>query len=101
MNRLGDSCSVYPLKMPSSRFSTLLTEVRAWTPYAHELPLGPRPIVQAGRRARILIVGQAPGTKVHATGIPFNDLSLIRNPWFEIDVIPWLQRRVKKLLVSG
>lgn len=40
------------------------------------LPLGPRPVVRAADpRAKILIVGQAPGTKVHASGIPWDDAS--------------------------
>lgn len=40
---------------------------------APHLPLGPRPVVQFGPTARILIIGQAPGTKVHTSGIPWND----------------------------
>jgi len=39
------------------------------------LPLGPRPVFRASPTARVLIVGQAPGTKVHASGIPWNDPS--------------------------
>lgn len=39
------------------------------------LPLGPRPVVRASATARVLIIGQAPGTRVHATGIPWNDPS--------------------------
>jgi len=40
-----------------------------------DLPLGPRPVLRLSAAARLLIVGQAPGTKVHATGIPWNDPS--------------------------
>lgn len=58
-----------------SSLASLLTEVRACTLCAEHLPLGPRPIIQADESARILIVGQAPGRKVHETGIPFNDAS--------------------------
>jgi uracil-DNA glycosylase len=54
---------------------SLLKEVRACTVCAAYLPLGPRPVVQAHASARILIAGQAPGRKVHETGIPFNDVS--------------------------
>ncbi|OGB29773.1 MAG: IclR family transcriptional regulator [Burkholderiales bacterium RIFCSPLOWO2_12_FULL_61_40] len=54
---------------------TLLTEIRACTRCAAHLPLGPRPVVQAHPQARLLIAGQAPGRKVHATGVPFNDAS--------------------------
>lgn len=39
------------------------------------MPLGPRPIVAAHTNARIIIIGQAPGTKVHLTGIPWDDPS--------------------------
>ncbi|MCW3473410.1 uracil-DNA glycosylase family protein [Limobrevibacterium gyesilva] len=48
---------------------------RACTRCAAELPLGPRPVLRVSATARLLIVGQAPGTKVHETGIPFNDPS--------------------------
>lgn len=54
---------------------SLLEEVRACTLCEAHLPLGPRPTLRAHRDARLLIVGQAPGTKVHATGIPWNDPS--------------------------
>lgn len=40
-----------------------------------QLPLGPRPIVRGSEQAKILIIGQAPGTKVHASGIPWDDAS--------------------------
>ncbi|MFT4073901.1 MAG: uracil-DNA glycosylase family protein [Asticcacaulis sp.] len=54
----------------------LLDDITACTLCAPYLPLGPRPVLQAGDpRARILIIGQAPGLKVHMTGIPFNDAS--------------------------
>jgi len=39
------------------------------------LPLGPNPVVTASRNSEIMIVGQAPGTRVHKTGIPWNDPS--------------------------
>ncbi|MEZ7493239.1 uracil-DNA glycosylase family protein [Pseudoalteromonas distincta] len=39
------------------------------------LPLGARPVIQFNPNARILIAGQAPGIKVHETGVPFNDAS--------------------------
>jgi len=61
-------------KAPSS-FETLLAEVAACRVCAAELPLGPRPVVRLGSSARLLIIGQAPGTRVHETGIPWNDRS--------------------------
>ena len=48
---------------------------RACTLCADRLPLGPRPVLRVSTTARLLIIGQAPGTKVHACGIPWNDPS--------------------------
>ena len=56
-------------------FSSLLDEVRRCTICSDHLPLGPRPILQCNQSARILIAGQAPGRKVHESGIPFADAS--------------------------
>jgi len=53
----------------------LLARVRACHLCAGHLPLGPRPVLQAHADARILIAGQAPGRKVHASGVPFDDAS--------------------------
>lgn len=53
----------------------LLQRVRQCTLCAPFLPLGPRPVLQAGTGARILIASQAPGRKVHASGVPFDDAS--------------------------
>jgi uracil-DNA glycosylase len=64
----------------------LLAEVRACTACAEDLPLGPRPVLRAAESARILVVGQAPGTKVHETGVPWNDPSGDRlREWMDVD----------------
>jgi uracil-DNA glycosylase len=64
----------------------LLADVRACTLCAESLPLGPRPIVQVHPQARILIAGQAPGSKVHQSGVPFDDASGNRlREWMGID----------------
>ena len=55
-------------------FVRLIEDIRACE-LCDDLQLGPRPVLQAHPSARILIVGQAPGTAVHRTGIPFNDPS--------------------------
>nr|WP_252393877.1 uracil-DNA glycosylase family protein [Candidatus Rhodoblastus alkanivorans] len=44
-------------------------------PFGPPLPHEPRPVLQISARARLLVAGQAPGTRVHATGLPFNDAS--------------------------
>lgn len=58
-----------------SKFDVLLSEIRACRLCESHLPLGPRPVLRASSTARILIVGQAPGRRVHETGIPWNDPS--------------------------
>jgi uracil-DNA glycosylase len=51
-----------------------------------DLPLGPRPVFQVHARSRILIAGQAPGSRVHETGVPFDDPSGERlRDWMGID----------------
>lgn len=53
----------------------LLREIRACQACAASLPLGPRPVLRVGARVQLLVCGQAPGTKVHATGLPYDDRS--------------------------
>ena len=66
--------------------ATILAEARACTVCAAHLPLGPRPVLRADPKARLVIIGQAPGTKVHASGIPWNDPSGDRlRDWLAID----------------
>ena len=56
-------------------FASLLAEVRACTICAAHLPHGIRPVLQIHPKARVLIAGQAPGRKVHESGVPFDDAS--------------------------
>lgn len=53
----------------------LLQQVRECKRCEPELPLGANPIIQASEQAKLLIIGQAPGTRVHQTSIPWNDPS--------------------------
>jgi len=53
----------------------LLTSVRSCIVCASDLPSGPRPIVQVGRSAGVVIIGQAPGRRVHDSGVPWDDPS--------------------------
>ncbi len=75
-----------PQHLPHLDLPSLLADIRACRVCEAHLPLGPRPIVQASATARLLIVGQAPGTKVHQSGIPWNDNSgeTLRR-WLQID----------------
>ena len=54
---------------------SLLNEIRACQVCSRALPLGPRPVLQISAAARILLASQAPGTKVHESGAPFDDAS--------------------------
>lgn len=60
--------------MPND-LTQLLGNIRTCTHCADALPCGPRPVLQAHGSARLRIVGQAPGRKVHETGIPWSDAS--------------------------
>ncbi len=57
----------------SETVAKLHAEIKACTLCEQHLPLGPRPVVQFSQHSRILIIGQAPGTKVHASGVPWDD----------------------------
>ena len=64
----------------------LAAEIRACRVCAAHLPLGPRPVFRASITARLLIISQAPGTKVHETGLSFNDPSGDRlRSWLQMD----------------
>lgn len=72
--------------MAEPPLETLLKEIRACRHCEAHLPLGPRPVLIANLKARILIAGQAPGKAVHQTGIPWNDISGRRlRQFLEID----------------
>ena len=53
----------------------LLEDIKQCTICKAHLPLGPRPVVSAHKDSKIVIVGQAPGTKVHNSGVPWDDAS--------------------------
>ena len=64
-----------PETPPSTRLADLLAQVRACRVCADRLPFAPRPVLQAGGAARLLIVGQAPGRRAHESRLPWNDAS--------------------------
>ena len=53
----------------------LLAEIKGCDICSEHLPLGPRPVVSADKKSKIMVIGQAPGTKVHESGIPWDDQS--------------------------
>ena len=69
-----------------SELDTLLTDIRACRLCEAHLPLGPRPVLRASGTATLLIVGQAPGTLVHGSGVPWDDASGVRlRGWLGLD----------------
>jgi uracil-DNA glycosylase len=70
----------------SEAFDLLVTEIRTCVVCAPHLPLGPRPVLRGTPSARLLIISQAPGTRVHETGLSFNDRSGDRlRGWLALD----------------
>lgn len=68
------------------RLNVLLSEIRSCTICAEHLPLGPRPLLQAAPSSRVLIIGQAPGSVAHASGVPWDDRSGQRlREWLGVD----------------
>lgn len=66
--------------------NNLIEQVQSCEHCIENLPFGARPVIQVGSFAKILIAGQAPGSKVHATGIPFDDPSGDRlRQWMGVD----------------
>jgi uracil-DNA glycosylase len=69
-----------------TKLTRLLKDVRACTLCARHFDHDPRPVLRVSATAKLLIVGQAPGTKVHDTGIPWNDRSGDRlREWLNMD----------------
>ncbi len=80
----------------------LLAEVRACRACEAHLPLGPRPVLRASATARILIVGQAPGAKVHASGVPWDDRSGERlRSWMGVDAATFYDERRIAIVPMG
>lgn len=74
-----------PLAAPSE-LDQLLAQIRACRLCEASLPLEPKPVLRASETATLLVVGQAPGTLVHGSGIPWNDASGMRlRDWLRID----------------
>jgi uracil-DNA glycosylase len=80
----------------------LLREISACRLCEDKLPLGPRPVVSAHPEARILLVGQAPGTRVHASGVPWDDPSGDRlRRWLHIEKAVFYDPKVFAIVPMG
>ena len=83
-------------------FPRLLTDIRACEICAASLPAGPRPVLQAHPDARILIAGQAPGRRVHESGVPFDDPSGVRlRKWLGLERDAFYDPKLVAILPMG
>ena len=88
--------------IPSVAFNRLVHDVRECRSCAAQLPLGPRPVLQIDPRARILIAGQAPGRKAHASGSPFSDPSGARlRDWMAVTAAQFYDPALVAILPMG
>ena len=86
----------------SGELEHLLREIRACRICEKHLPLGPNPVLRAGADARFLIVSQAPGIRVHATGIPWNDASGRRlRDWLQMDAATFYDEQRVAIVPMG
>ena len=86
----------------NARLATLSSRAHACRVCAAFLPLGPRPVFQANAGARLLIAGQAPGRKVHETGVPFDDASGDRlRDWLGVDKTTFYDAQRVAILPMG
>ena len=87
---------------PQPRLDSLLDEIRNCRHCEAHLPAGPRPVLRASASARVLIAGQAPGRKVHETGIPWNDASgeTLRE-WLGLDRERFYDERIIAIVPTG
>ncbi len=82
--------------------SGLLNTIRACTVCVEHLPAGPRPIVQVGESAAIVIIGQAPGRRVHESGVPWQDPSGDRlRSWLDISAEQFYDPNVIAIVPMG
>jgi uracil-DNA glycosylase len=82
--------------------TALLRDVRACRLCAEHLPSGLRPVLQFSPTARLLVASQAPGRKVHETGVPFADASGERlRSWLGISCDVFYDRRQVAILPMG
>jgi uracil-DNA glycosylase len=74
------------MSLESLAFEELVRSTKSCRLCEGGLPLGPRPVFSIHPKSKILVIGQAPGTKVHATGVPWNDPSgdELRR-WLQVD----------------
>jgi len=91
----------------SSALDRLVAEIRACrvcveAPEGPPLPHEPRPVLRVSATARLAVVGQAPGTRVHASGVPFSDPSGVRlRAWMGVSAEEFYDARRVAIIPMG
>jgi len=84
------------------KMQQLLKEIKQCKVCESHLSLGANPVLIAHPESKILIIGQAPGTKVHATGIPFNDPSGERlRDWLGVNAAQFYDKKLFAIMPMG
>lgn len=88
--------------MAVTRFESLLSEIRACRVCAEHLPHEPRPVLSAAKSAKLLVIGQAPGLRVHESGVPWQDRSgdTLRE-WLQLSPERFYDPRMVAIVPSG
>ena len=88
--------------MAARHLENLLTEIRACQVCAEHLPHKPRPVLSAGKEARLLIIGQAPGRRAHESGTPWQDQSgdTLRK-WLQLTLEQFYDDQIIAIVPSG
>lgn len=102
MGRRSAARTPHPTPAAPADLDALFARVRACRVCEAQLPLGARPVVRGSATARLLIISQAPGTRVHATGLSFNDRSgdVLRG-WLGIDRETFYDERRVAIMPMG
>ena len=80
----------------------LLNKIERCEVCKDSLPLGPRPVVQLSVKSKVMIIGQAPGRRVHETGIPWNDVSGKKlREWMNIDAVTFYDPLIFSIMPMG
>lgn len=81
--------------------ATLVAKIESCR-HCENLPLGPRPVLRVSATARLVVAGQAPGTRVHQTGVPFDDPSGVRlRDWMGIGEATFYDRNRVNIIPMG
>ena len=90
---------VYHIIFIQFSMDVILNRIRRCEVCMENLPLGPRPVIQLGALSKIVIIGQAPGRRVHETGIPWNDASGRRlREWMNVNDTTFYNRDLFSIL---